>query len=228
MSRDYYLVLGISTSATAEDIRAAFRRRSKELHPDASGLGSEPFTELQEAYAVLSDPERKRDYDRLHALSETVRPMRRPPAEPITARRAPREFSLAHAFDLYRPSFDELFGRLWGNFHGERPKGERPESLTVEVLASPEEANSGGRVRIGVPAEGACPMCRGRGAVGNFLCPRCGGGGAMVMEHWIDVDYPAGMRDGHTATVPLSHLGIRNLYLTVVFRVSASARDASA
>ncbi len=65
MAKNYYLILGITADATKEDIKAAFRRRAMELHPDRSGLGSGPFQEAQEAYSVLADPDRRRRYDRL-------------------------------------------------------------------------------------------------------------------------------------------------------------------
>ena len=59
MAKNYYLILGIAEDASREDIRAAFRRRALELHPDRSGMERGPFQEVQEAYNVLSDPERR-------------------------------------------------------------------------------------------------------------------------------------------------------------------------
>src|SRR5512134_3067787 len=75
MQKNYYLILGITSDASLDEVKAAFRRRAMELHPDTSGLESGPFLEVQEAYGVLSDPERRRRYD-----SRTV---------PIVARRRP-------------------------------------------------------------------------------------------------------------------------------------------
>lgn len=129
MPRDYYVVLGIAHSATAEEIHAAFRRRSKELHPDISGTDSEPFLELREAYSVLSHPARRRDYDSKSATRVHVRPARsmprgftvplqphgrnvvlcrRPVAEPISARPP-----AADDFQLLRRSIDDWFDQLW-------------------------------------------------------------------------------------------------------------------
>lgn len=62
MPKNYYVVLGLNTTASPRQIKDAYRRLAKELHPDRSGLESEPFREVQEAYGVLSDPIQRRHY----------------------------------------------------------------------------------------------------------------------------------------------------------------------
>ena len=208
MARNYYLILGISTNASPEDIKAAFRHRALELHPDKSGLNSSPFIEAQEAYATLSDPQRRRAYDRQ---------LRQPPVEPVTGF---HDISLDQ-FGTYSPSFDELLHRLWSNFLGvSRPKSETLESLTLEVILDPEEARTGGRVRVEIPAQVACPTCAGHGHVAGYECRRCAGRGALTGEYPVDVEYPSGIRDGYVMRLSLDRFGIRNFYLTVQFRVS--------
>jgi curved DNA-binding protein CbpA len=64
MRKDYYLILHVTPEASFDQIRSAYRRRALELHPDLTGLGSEQFLELQEAYNVLSNPDRRKIYDR--------------------------------------------------------------------------------------------------------------------------------------------------------------------
>lgn len=234
MQKNYYVILGITSDATLEDVKSAFRRRALELHPDTSGLESGPFLELQEAYGVLSDPERRRRYDRhTHPIvtrrrrwGPAAEPMvrARPPAEPLRAAesaRGFREFPLADIFAHQSPSFDELFDRVWSNFDTvSRPKSEGLESLTVEVVLSPEEARLGGRVQVNIPARAACPACGGSSAAGFYECWRCEGHGALTTEYPILVAYPPGLRDGHAAQIPLTRFGIESLYLTVLFRVS--------
>lgn len=229
MEKNYYLILGIRSDATAEDIKAAFRRRALELHPDRSGMNSGPFLEAQQAYATLSDPERRRDYDRrMRRLQEAGRPVAEPmrrqrprgePFRPVEPASAFRDISLVE-FESYHPSFDELFERLWSNFEPvRRPKGERVESLTVEVVLDAAEARAGGRVRVFVPVRALCPTCRGHGRVGGYECWRCAGRGALTTEYPLEVDYPAGIRDGYAMRLPLDRFGIENFYLTVLFRV---------
>ena len=82
MAKNYYLILGVGASASSDEIKAAFRRRARELHPDTSGMESGPFLEVQEAYTVLSDPEQRREYDR-QALSRARRRPWEPSAEPL-------------------------------------------------------------------------------------------------------------------------------------------------
>lgn len=240
--KNYYLILGINSTATGEEIKSAFRRRAKELHPDRSGMESEPFQELQEAYGILSDPESRRRYDQGTDVTVVRRAPRRPSAEPLVRRRRPepfnpfsasgieehtetfRDISLGESFDVFRPSFDELFDRLWSNFEDvARPKSERLESLTVEMVISPEDALRGGQVRVRIPGKAECPTCGGHGAVGSYECWRCEGRGATAVDFPLNVKFPPGIRDGHVAQVSLEEFGIGNFYLTVLFRVSDEA-----
>jgi molecular chaperone DnaJ len=174
MEKNYYVILGVSSNATVEEVKAAFRRRALELHPDRSGKESGPFLEVQEAYGVLSDDTQRRRYDRLARERNSAR-LRRTRAEPLVPEEPEGEpldpsrgssgiydVSLVESFEHYRPSFDELFERLWSNFEPiSRPKAERIQSLTIEITLTPQETLRGGQVRIWVPARITCPVCRG-------------------------------------------------------------------
>ena len=129
MAKNYYLILGITEDASREDIRTAFRRRALELHPDRSGMERGPFQEVQEAYSVLGDPERRRRYDQERPRLAAKRPRWGPKPEPLVPERRPaepfrptepargfREVSLAESFETFRPSFDELFERFSSKF----------------------------------------------------------------------------------------------------------------
>ena len=232
MAKNYYLILGITEDASREDIRAAFRQRAMELHPDRSGMESGPFQEVQEAYSVLGDPERRRRYDRDYGdrrgrQGRGAEPLvpERPPAEPfrpVEPARGFRDLSPLESFESFTPSFDELFERFWGNFEPwGRPKAERLESLTVEVVISPEEARFGSRVRVRIPARARCAECGGHGSVGFYECWHCEGRGALMTEYPVAVSVPPGTRDGDAVRIPLTQFGIENFYLTLLFRVSA-------
>jgi curved DNA-binding protein CbpA len=81
MSKNYYIILGVPSGAAQADIKAAYRRLAKELHPDHYGKNQIPFQALQEAYAVLSDPESRRLYD--DSLQKTVKPDQPQQREPV-------------------------------------------------------------------------------------------------------------------------------------------------
>lgn len=233
MQKNYYMILGVSSTATSDEIKSAFRRRAMEVHPDHSGMESGPFQELQEAYGVLSDPGRRRNYDRQSRAVAVRRAPWGPAPEPPVRPRAEseqwfgqaaskagfREISL-ESFDIYHPSLEELFERLWSNFEDlPRPKAEQLENLTLEVVVGPEDAMRGGRVRVRIPGLATCPTCGGHGAVGAYECWRCEGEGALATDYPLEVLYPAGVRHGHAVQVSLSRFGIENLYLTILFRV---------
>ena len=238
MAKNYYLILNITHDATQEQIKSAYRQKAKELHPDRYGDDREPFQSVQEAYAVLTDPAQRRAHD--EALNRERRPkfVRRGSSE---HRRAPKveplipESRSGHFEDLtaphsvfsdrgerrYHPSLDELFERVWSNFSAfDPPKAEHPENLTIEILLSPKEAHRGGRVRITLPVQQACPSCGGQGGLGPFDCLRCRGQGVLSGEFPVDIAYPAGISESYVAQHALDSLGIHNLYLTVYFRVS--------
>jgi molecular chaperone DnaJ len=220
MRENYYVILGVSSDASMEEIKLAFRRRAMELHPDRSGLGGEPFRQVQEAYSVLSDPEERQRYDQEAREGR----WRRTGGEPLVPGSSEighwtREVSLTESFEQYRPSFEELFERLWSNFRSAcQPKAERMESLTVEIPLTRRQARLGGHVRIEVPVSIRCPACAGRGHLGGFECWRCSGLGALDVCAPVQVAYPASTFDS-VVRLPLESLGIRNFFLTVYFRI---------
>ena len=161
-TKDYYLILGVSREENFRGIQDAFRELAKRYHPDRAGPeGTRKFHDIQEAYAVLSATEKRELYDHelredeisLHSRVEPIfsRPRSRP--EPLV----PEPMSLLRDFQTIRPSFDALFERFIRNFTGEAiPKGERLESLNVEVMLSPEEAARSVTVPVGVPVFYTC------------------------------------------------------------------------
>lgn len=235
MAKNYYLILGISEEATLGDIKSAYRRLAKEFHPDLSGRDSSHFTDIQEAYSVLSDNERRRCYDRSLERLRDYRPPHYSGPEPLSPnKRGPEpikpfdesptdlgKISLLRSFDTFAPSFDEIFDRLWSNFtHLAPPKAERNESLNVEIPLSPQQARQGGQVRIMIPVQAVCPVCNGRGGIGYYECGRCAGEGAISGEYPVHINFPAGIPDDYQVSVPLNSFGIRNTHLVVHFRLT--------
>lgn len=221
MEKDYYAVLGVGRDAPSREIDWAYRKRVAELAPDRVEKDRGTLEEIQEAYAVLSDPLRRRAYDRVRPAGRPIPAQRIP--EPLTPAEKPavvKEFSLTESFQTFRPSFEGLMNRLFSNFFElTRPKSEKIESLSVEILLTPGEAIQGGQARIVIPGLRKCPHCGGRGGVGPFECWHCGGKGAVVEEYPVMIPYPAGISN-YIVEISLDRFGIQNFYLTVYFRVS--------
>ncbi len=225
MAKSYFAILGISSGATGDEIRSAYRRLAKEFHPDRYEGGSERFRDIQEAYAVLGNSRRRREYEQNIRKVSRISPLRRtdyPEPEPLIPEQGTvdlGEVSPVRSFQSFNPSFDEIFDWLWGNFSSlEQPKSGRVKDLTLEVPLTSEQARRGGNARIMVPAQAVCPSCRGQGGVGFYECTRCAGEGTICGEMPVSVAFPAGLTRDHAVMIPLDRFGIRNVHITVLFR----------
>ena len=211
--KTHYTVLGISRSESVGGIRAAYRDLAKRLHPDVAGdRTTRAFQEVTEAYSVLSDPERRHDYNRaLEQADDTESAVRyRSPVEAVI--RAP--LAVLGQPETIRPSFEAMYERFLRNFTGIGvPKSERLEGLNIEILLTPEEAARGCVLPISVPAFSRCPRCRGSGRDWLSGCAWCGGQGVIESEEAVRVWIPAMTPPGSILEIPLQGLGIHNFFL---------------
>jgi molecular chaperone DnaJ len=222
---DYYEVLGVRRDASDAEIKKAFRRLARELHPDVSDTddGGHRFRSVAEAYEVLSDPERRQTYDRFGHAG-----LRRGGYQPT-------DFDIGNLSDIFAAFFGEgLFG---GTPRGARPS--RGADIAAVAEISLQEAFAGVTLSVPVRAARACPACEGSGAepgtvpvtcspcrgagrvqhvsqsaFGQFVrtstcpaceglgrvvespCARCDGAGRVLEERALEVDVPAGIHDG--------------------------------
>lgn len=233
MPKNYYIILGIPSNSTQDDIKAAYRKLVKELHPDRFGDNYKPFLNVQEAYSVLSDPARRRDYD--NTLDETGK-NHKPKSyreslgknfQRVVEPLVPEQGHADSGGTRFKPAFQSpilsiasLFDHLAANSEDRRfPEPGRPENLTVVVRLTPEQARRGGDVRLTIPGRVQCPICGGGGGVDSFRCYRCHGAGRLNGELPFLLGYPPGIPDNHTVRLSLKKYGIRNPCLTVIFRV---------
>ncbi|TNJ45591.1 molecular chaperone DnaJ [Phaeobacter sp. B1627] len=178
--RDYYEVLGVVKSASADEIKKGFRKKAKELHPDRNKDNPESeaqFKEANEAYDVLKDPEKKAAYDRYgHAAFENGMGGggQRPGGHPGG------DFSSA-----FSDVFDDLFGDFMGGGGGRggaHQRASRGADLRYNLRLSLEEAFTGLHKTINVPTSVGCSSCDGTGAEGGAeptTCPTCSGMGKV-------------------------------------------------
>lgn len=177
--RDFYDILGVGRSASAEDIKRAFRGKAKSLHPDLNPsckVSEAEFKEVNEAYECLRDPQRKAAYDRFgHAAFENGGGG----FGGFGGRAGQGDFGAAFA-DV----FDDLFGEFVGGRGGAggRSRPARGQDLRYNLRVTLEEAWRGVDKTISVPGAVACDACNGTGAEGAvepLSCPTCSGMGKV-------------------------------------------------
>jgi molecular chaperone DnaJ len=172
MPTDYYDVLGVSRGANEQDIKKAFRRLARELHPDVNSHdpdAEDRFKEAAEAYEVLSDPERRRIYDRYGHDG-----LRSGGYEPSF-----------EGFGSFADIFDAFFGGGMGDpfgFGGGRGRAAQGGDVAVAAEISLAQVASGAEVEVSYDVVEACPRCHGnRAEPGTPIdkCERCGGSGQL-------------------------------------------------
>ena len=172
--RDYYEVLGVSKTASDDEIKKAFRTLAKKYHPDmhpGDKECEEKFKEAQEAYAVLSDAEKRKQYDQFgHAAFDGTG-------------------GGAGGFDFSGMDMGDIFGDIFGDFFGggsRRRTNDGPmkgSNLRTSVRITFEEAIFGCEKEIEMVLKDECHSCHGTGAKPGTTpetCPKCGGKGKVV------------------------------------------------
>jgi molecular chaperone DnaJ len=228
--RDYYEVLSVSRECSGDDVRKAYRQAALKNHPDRNPGNAEAetrFKEATEAYSVLSDAEKRAQYDRFgHAGMNGF------------------DFSQAGVGDIlsqFQEMFSDFFGGFGGAQGGQRRRPGRGQDVRVHAAISLSDAMLGGKHEVvidgDVPCDtcsgsGAkagtkpetCPQCRGTGQVtaqrgfimfssscarcrgtGNYIatpCETCRGRGAVERQRKVLVSFPAGIDTGHRLRVP--------------------------
>jgi molecular chaperone DnaJ len=165
-----YDTLGVPKNASAEEIKKAYRKLAREHHPDASGGDESKFKEVQGAYDVLSDPEKRKAYDAYGSTN----------GRPFGGAGGGPQFQEFDFGDL-----GDLFGGLFRGRGGGRQRGPVPErgaDLETHVTLSFDDALQGADVRVPVEVDTACQTCGGTGAepgTAPVVCPQCSGSGVV-------------------------------------------------
>jgi molecular chaperone DnaJ len=188
IKKDYYEILGVPRNATQEEIKKAYRKLARKYHPDICKKPEceEKFKEINEAYQVLSDPEKRKLYDMYgHAAFETQAPAGEGGFNETFGRHINLEELFREVFsgNIFDRIFEEaVFG---GRKRGGRRRYKTPqrgEDIYHTVVLSLEDAYRGTVINIPVDRKVRCPKCGGKGSVGEKACPRCGGSGRLVFR----------------------------------------------
>lgn len=232
MPKNYYIVLGIPSDSTQEDIKSAYRRLAKKFHPDLYGKDQAPFQIIQEAYTVLGNPRSRKDYDislkpsikqvsvsinsePLHQYSEQdiepLIPEDGKMGESITA----VDRSFPHQGSIFDTMFEEFLGGFREHSGVYRASA---DDLTIEITLTSAQARQGGNVRLNLPVQMHCPTCY-RHSGFAYNCWRCNGTGVLQGEKQVLVSYLAGIVDNHTMKLAISDFGDQPLYLNAIFKI---------
>lgn len=198
--KDYYESLGVPRTATADEIRKAYRKLARKHHPDLNPGDKEAeakFKEVQEAYEVLADPKKRERYDRLGADWKDGAEFRPPPRQgPWTAEGADDEGDFGDFEEFGGSSFFEsLFGGRRG-FRSGAGFRRRGGDIEAEVPITLEEAHRGTSRNLALEIDEPCPECGGAGTKDKKPCPACRGRGTRPGHKTLLVTIPAGVRDG--------------------------------
>jgi DnaJ-class molecular chaperone len=199
--QDYYEVLEVPRTATEDDIKKAYRKLARKYHPDVNPgdtSAEEKFKQVGEAYAVLSDPEKRKRYDQLGENWKTGADFTPPPGW------EGGRVEYADFGDLFGAGggaggFSDFFETLFGGRRGRRAGtgfAMRGQDVEAAIELSLEEAHHGTTRAITLQTAAACPACNGSGMRENQPCATCRGAGVVARPKTLDVTIPAGVRHG--------------------------------
>jgi DnaJ-class molecular chaperone len=226
--KDYYKVLGVQRNASQDEIKKTFRKLARKHHPDVNPGDKKAearFKEINEAYEVLSDPEKRQKYDTLGPNWQEqfgfggTGAGTGPFGRTRTGTRAGRSGGTAYDFDFdtdpthFSDFFETLFGRA-GTHSGTGTGGRTSTTTTTDQLrrrqgdnieqpveASLQEAYSGGSRKFVVQSPEVCGTCLGIGEVNGKTCQTCQGQGQTTRTKHIEVRIPPGVDNGSRVRV---------------------------
>src|SRR6185503_18466388 len=184
MSKDYYQILGLSKSATADEIKKAYRKLAHQHHPDKGNGDAEKFKEVNEAYQVLSNTEKRSQYDQYGQTFDQAQRNGQGPAGGFGGQQGGNPFG-DFGFDFNGGQFDfgDIFGDMFGmGRDGGRRRSTRGIDLEMEIGITFEEAVFGVIRKLDLEKKDRCPKCSGTGAEEGtkiVTCPKCHGQGQI-------------------------------------------------
>jgi DnaJ-class molecular chaperone len=206
--KDYYKILGVEKGAADKDIRKAYRKLARKYHPDlnpSDKTAETRFKEISEAYQILSDPEKRKQYDN-------------PPQSGFDfggaggfdfggARTGGRRRSGSASYTTEFGDLSDLFGNLFrggagGGAQGFRSAEPVAEDTESDVTIPLELAYAGGTSSLTLTMQAPCALCSGAGYTREGICTQCYGRGVVSQQETVKVKIPAGVYEGTRIRVP--------------------------
>jgi len=250
-NKDYYATLGVKKTATAEEIRKAFRKAARKYHPDVNPgdkKAEEKFKEISEANDVLSDEKKRKVYDQLGFYSDQIDPAQAEAyaRQQSTGGRPPVDFGgfdfsgfggtagpQSSAGSSTWGNFKDIFSGIFSGAHdAERPHGPQPGTdLEYQATVDFWTAIRGGQARLQIHRQETCPTCHGQAQTGGPIpCPECNGTGQVTqMGGRMKFNIPCPRCNGSgriSNDCPTCHgEGTVNRSESVEFRIKPGTRD---
>jgi DnaJ-class molecular chaperone len=208
---DYYKTLSVKRDASETQIKKAYRELARKLHPDVNKNhdAEERFKALNEAYQVLSDPEKRSRYDRFGADWERYQSAHDGTPSDFSqwfSRRQQERGQTRHDLGTSgNEGFSDFFETIFGPGRGSRPRRprmqRRGEDHEYPVQIGLREAYTGTTRMFETQSPTTCDECGGAGITDSDLCLVCGGTGSVHSRNKLEVTIPAGIRDGQRVRV---------------------------
>ncbi len=224
VAKDYYNRLGVSQDASEREIKQAYRKLARKHHPDVNPgdkSAEARFKQINEAYEVLSDKEKRQKYDQFgdqwqHADQFAQAGYQQAPSWNFS------QAGSAQGFHFEEADLGSLFGNLFRRGgRSQRAKPRRGQDIDHPVEVTLEEAYHGTKRTIALRSEQPCSSCHGSGQIQNMPCSVCRGSGiAPALKH-LEVKIPPGVKEGARVRIagkgnPSSTGGANgNLYLVI-------------
>lgn len=207
MAKDLYTALGVPRNASDKEIRTAYRKLARKYHPDVTPddrAAETRFKEITAAYEVLSDPAKRKKYDKYgdrweHA--EEIEEMQRRQRSAFGGRGGGGAQNGSWSFEGsgsgsdFGSIFDNLFRRERGGPRG-ATASRRGQDIETPVEVTLEEAFQGTTRTVRLQTPETCPTCSGSGEIAGAVCHTCGGAGQVMKDSRLEVDVPAGVKTG--------------------------------
>lgn len=254
--KNFYDVLGVTPDSSVSDVKSAYRKLARKYHPDVnkSPESIEIFKEISEAYEVLSDAGKRKQYDMLNGFyrkpekeekktSEPVNEDKKPyheKPEPNNSNTAKPKFENKHDYyehyksdKILKDVINDILGGIKTQKSAKKEHKASPkngEDIFADISISLAEAVKGTSRTVNVLHAELCPNCGGRKFINGAACPSCGGTGEFRQQKKINVKIPAGVKDG--AKLRVVHEGnpgfaggdAGNLYIKVKIEPASNIR----